>query len=546
MVTAETDTSSSITPRPQQLVAIALRYGLVIGGVTLLLAPVLAVLLSFLIDTNATQNHIWTTKGFAYLRGSLLLCSLVGLIAGVLGTVTAALVSLTDIPGRRLFSFLLALPFAVPAYIMAYAYGDFLGPFGGLAELIGNVPAWATGLRSVWGGAFILSLAVYPYVYLAVRADLAGRSAAYAEAAQTLGLKPMAVFLRVLLPGARAALFGGLALALMETAADFGVSDYFGIQTLSTGIFRTWYGLGDLAAAAQIAGGLFLIAAFLLTLEEAGRRGQRAENARAHRHYILISLSPLAKTSAIIVCLLPIFLGFALPVAVLFHKIIAPDTGLEISTRLGIFRLAGIKTISIGLAGAIVTMMLAMTLAWIQRNSGSRFNVLFIRLMTIGYAIPGAVIAIGILFAGTTLLSPFGLSVTSGGVFILLYAYVIRFLTAGFNASASGLTQINPMMDMAARNLGATPGQVMRDIHLPLAHRSLLAGFVIVFIDIVRELPATLLLRPFNFETLATQVYRLASDERLGAAAPAALMLVLTGLIPVLVLALLSNQRTRR
>ena len=540
--TGEVDSTNATNPFGGRQTSRGLMITLFIIAALILMAPVIATLTSLfpLIaePDNTTQTHIWATTGPTYLRGTLFLCGAVAFFASVLGCSTAALVSLTNFPGRRVFSFALALPFAVPAYIGAYAYADFFSPFGGFVQMLDafapsiDAIKYLPPIRSFWGGVFILSLAVYPYIYLTVRADLASRSSAYIEAARSLGASPLYAFRTILLPGARAAFIGGLALAMMETMADFGVSDYFGIRTLSTGIFRTWYGLGDLTAAAQIAGGLFLIAALLILLEGAQRRGDRAQSSRAHRKTERHTLTPMMQIGALLICTLPIFLGFIVPVILLAIQFFGQPT---VSFN-GAFLKSGFNSFTISLAGAIIIIIIASLLAYQSRSRHHKILAAIIRLMTIGYAIPGAVIGVGILLAGAKILTPFNINLTSGGIFILLYAYTIRFLTAGYNTAESGLSQIHIHMDQAARNLGAAPSKIIQAIHWPLTRRSLMAGIIIVFIDISRELPATLLLRPFNFETLATHVYRLASDERLVAASPAALLLILMGLIPVALL----------
>jgi len=531
------DEMNTSTPRIRKLRLSSL---LLIIGALIFIAPVLAVLFSLLMDSGDTQHHIWTTIGPSYLLGTLGLCFFVALIAGFLGVSTAALISLTQFPGRRFFSLTLILPFAVPAYIAAYCYADFLSPFGFFAQTFTNgTPFTFLNIRNFWGAVFILCLTVYPYVYLAVRADLSSRAGAMMQAAQTLGARPAQIFWQLLLPTIRPALFGGLALAMMETAADFGVSEYFGVQTLSTGIFRTWYNLGNLTAAAQIAGGLFILAALLLLIEDFSRPGETSDDLRSHRIAKPFPLTTIQKLSAILFCTIPVFLGFILPVLILLAKINTYDAALY-TDRLWV---AVKNTNIVAVAGSFGAIVLAISLAHLERRRGQPWMKLFIRIVTMGYSIPGAVIAVGILFAGAALLKPLDLSITSAGILLLIYAYILRFLTAGYNLTAGGLKKINPQIDMAARNLGANSRQISIGLHWPLANRSILAGFIIIFIDITRELPATLLLRPFNFETLATLVYRLASDERLDAAAPMALTLILAGLIPVYLLHIFSHDK---
>lgn len=529
--------------RPRTLIVGA---GLIVS-LMVMTGPIMVVMTSLLSGGGASQDHIWATNGPVYLRGSVLLCVCVGGVAGILGALAASLVSLYRFPGRQFFAVALALPFAVPAYISAYAYGDFLSPFGGLSDWLARIgldPDLALlvpSIRSFWGAVFILSLSVYPYVYLAVRADLVNRSSAYFDAARSLGASPAQAIWRVMLPGARIAFVGGLALALMETVADYGVSDYFGVRTLTTGIFRTWYGLSDLTAAAQIAAGLFLIALFLLFIEDISRRGHRADPARtgrqSHIHKQGLPLGAFGQLLAILLCSLPVCFGFILPVAILMD-LIGGEAGANRMPRL--LNAAG-NTAFLASIGAGAILVLSIGLAYLKRRRAGLLTGLALRLMTMGYAIPGAVIAIGILVVATVVLKPMGLSLTQGGVVVLLYAYIIRFLTAGYNAAHGGLSQINPLTDMAAHSLGAGNLRLLSHVHLPMMRPALLSGVIIVIIDISRELPATLLLRPFNFETLATQVYRLASDERLAAAAPMALFLIFIGLVPVLLLQALAS-----
>jgi iron(III) transport system permease protein len=331
---------------------------------------------------------------------------------------------------------------------------------------------------------------------------------------------------------------GGLALALMETAADFGVADYFGVGTLSVGIFRTWYGLGDLVAASQLAGGLFLIALVLSLIEERTRRGLGAEGVRGQRAPQRIRLGPLAAMGAMIFCAAPFLLGFGAPVSLLIAKLTAGSAEAR-----GLAEAAS-NTAVVAAIGALVAALLAAILAYSARRSRAWPMQAALRISTMGYALPGAVIAIGVLAFAAAVKSTLGIAAAS--LSLLLYAYVARFLTGGYNTIAGGIAQIHPLTDDAARMLGAGPASVITRIHLPIARGAFAAGAFIVLIDIAKELPATLLLRPFNFETLATRIYRLASDERLTEAAPAALILVALSLAPVLWLEAISRRQDAR
>lgn len=508
-----------------------------IAGVALIVAaPILATLAGAITAPLSIGEMSPATPDYA--RGTIYLCLLVGLGAGVIGAGAGFIVGLADFPGRRVVAVLLALPFAIPAYIAAYAYGDLLSPFGAVARLA--PPGALPEIRSLPGAAFVLTLSTYPYVYLAVLAALAKRSGAYLEAARALGASPIAAARRALIPVTRPALAGGLALALMETAADYGVADYFGVRTLSVGIFRTWYGLGDLAGATQIAAALFFVALILTGVEESARRGETADSARAPRAQSRIRLSARASALALLLLSIPIIFGFAAPALVLAAKF---DPAFSDSAARGLSGSFANTAIVAG-AGALGAMALAVWLAGAARGARMRGSKILIRVATMGYAIPGAVIAIGILAIVAFLSRTLGLG-AAGGVGVLLYAYIARFLTAGYNSAAGGYQQVSPQMDQAARSLGAGPLRLLTAVHWPMIRTPLFAGAAIVGIDIAKELPATLLLRPFNFETLATRIYRLASDERLAEAAPAALLLIAVSLPPTVALALAATRRQR-
>lgn len=487
--------------------------------------PAALVLASLAQPFGAAQAHLWSTNGPRYVAGTLALCAAVGAGAGLIGAVTAALIALTEFPGRRVLAPALALPFAVPAYISAYAYTDFFSPFGAFTRLTGSP---APDMHGIFGAAYVLTLAAYPYVYLATRASLAARSGAYIEAARMLGASPGSALRRVLIPAGRAAFAGGLALALMETAADYGVTDYLGAPTLSVGIFRVWHGMGDLSAASQLAACLLVIALLLSIAERASRRGQGAESARARRGAVRFKLKPLAAACAFLFCATPPLLGFALPVLTLAEKFAPSRTAID-----GLFSAAANTTL-LGLTAAAIAMTLALILAYAERRRPGGMTSLATRVATIGYAAPGAVVAIGVL--GAAGLFAGGLGIASAGALLLIYAYVARFLTAGFSAASGGLAQIHPMTDEAGRTLGAGKARIAARLEGPLARPALAAGFLVVFIDVAKELPATLLLRDFNFETLATRTHRLAADERLAEAAPAALALVAAGVAATLAL----------
>ena len=504
-------------------------------------APALAVLANLAAPYDETIRHVLGTRGVSYAAGTFLLCLSVGTAAGIMGVAAGMLTALGNFPLRRFFSVALALPLAMPAYIAAYAYADLLGPFGALGPLAHNLAALALpDIRSFPGAVFVLSMTLYPYAYLASRAAFASRSSAILETARTLGAAPMTAAFSLLLPATRPAIAGGIALILMETAAEFGVADYFGVPTLSVGIFRTWHSFGDLAAASQLASGLFLFALALVAFEAIGRRGRTGDAPRVSSAGVRYSLSSTAGAAASFYCAGLIFLGFALPAIAIAAKL-HPDFWRYASRGL---TSAFANSLSISVAGASLTLALALALAYVGRLTQSAAIKTMIRIATMGYAVPGAVIAIGVLavFSFVSNLTGFNIWVAAGPA-ALIYAYAVRFLTAGYNTAAGGLAQIDPGYDAAARTLGATSGKIMRSVHAPLIRPAILAASIVLVVDIMKELPATLILRDFNFETLATRVYRLAGDERLAEAAPDALLLIALSAAPIILLNAIAGRK---
>jgi len=505
--------------------------------------PLLAVLWSLFAPDSAAWQHIVDTTLPGYVGNTLGLMLLVGLLSLVPGVGCAWLVAACEFPGKRYFDWLLVLPLAAPAYVVAYAYTDLLdvsGPVqGGIRQLFGlGLDEFAiTGVRSLPGAAVMLALVLYPYVYLLARTSFARRSHMQFNAARVLGVSAFTAFWRVALPAARPAVAGGLALVLMETLADFGVVDYFAVPTLSTGIFRTWLGLGDKSAALRLAALMLLFVAVLVTAESLSRRG--SPDPRDQSRAEAIRLDGWHAAIAWLSCALPVTLGFLLPVVVLLMYTL--DSGLPGRG----FADLSLNSASVSLSAALIATVLALLVSYSKRRHASRLGDALTRFGTLGYALPGMLLAVGLLgpvgaldrnltawlrdgfgYAGGLLLS--------GTTVLLVYAYVCRFMTVAFNTVDAGLSGVSPALDAAARSLGARPLHLLRRIHLPLLAPSLMSAALLVFVDAMRELPATLMLRPFDFDTLATRVYRLASDERLSEASAPALAIVLIGLIPVL------------
>lgn len=527
------------------------RWILVVSLTALLLSlPVLSVFSFVLQPAGEVWQHLAETVLKDYVVNSLIL--MMGVAVGTLaiGVPTAWLTSMCEFPGRRLFQWTLLLPMAMPAYIIAYTYTGMLDFAGPVQTTLRHWLGWSYGdywfpeVRSITGAIVMLSLVLYPYVYLLARAAFLEQSGGVLEASRTLGAHAWQSFFRVALPLARPAVVTGLSLALMETLADYGTVQYFGISTFTTGIFRTWFGLGDSAAAAQLSSLLLTFVFALLLLERWSRRRARYHHtggrySRPHRTRLH---GPL-RTLAMLVCVSPLLLGFLLPAGQLL--IWAVRTGAEI-LNVQFFNLAW-HSLVLAAAAAVIALVLALLMGYGKRLRPVPVVRFAVRVAGMGYAIPGPVVAVGVMlpFAwmdnaiDTWARSLFGHStglLFSGTVFILLFAYVVRFLAVSLNTVDAGLTKVKPSMDDAARSLGLGPAALLRKVHVPMMRGTLLTALLLVFVDVLKELPATLVLRPFNFNTLAVRAFELAADERLAESASAALTIVIVGIVPVLLL----------
>lgn len=536
--------------RPALLAGRGVLTCLAIGLAALISLPILSVALSALQPSGGALGHLVETVLPEILVNTAGLMAFVGIGTAVIGVGTAWLVTLCRFPGSRLFEWLLLLPLAIPAYIIGYAYTDalaFAGPVQGALRGLtgwGHGDYWFPDIQSLWGVSTMLTLVLYPYVYLLARAAFLDQSVCVLEAARTLGANPWGAFFRVGLPMARPAIAAGVALALMEALADFGTVEYFGVTTFTTAIYRTWFGMGDRVAAAQLATALLVFVLVLVAMEMAARRGRRfGAGARRHRRLVPLRLKPVAAAAAIIVCILPVMLGFIVPVAALVRLHLDggdPFLGPRfLHYARNSFVLAGLAAVLVVATGALV--------AYAARLAPGAVTATAIRIASVGYAVPGTVIAVGILVPlgafdnaldGWTK-AHFGWGtglILSGTAAALLYAYLVRFLAVAVGPVESGLHKIPATFDAAARTLGSTPYGVAWSIHAPLLRRSLLTAALVVFVDVLKELPATLIVRPFDFDTLAVRVYNLASDERLAQASTGSLVIVAIGLIPVILI----------
>ena len=519
---------------------------LLIAGLVLL--PILSVVAIAFRPSENIWPHLISTTLPRYLGNTAILTLGTGMLAAAVGTGAAWLVTMYRFPMSRLLEWLLLLPLAIPAYVGAYALVDFLEYSGPVQTALREAMGWASA-RDYWFPAIrsrsmavvVLSAALYPYVYMMARAAFREQSAGSYEVARALGAGPFGLFLRVGLPLARPAIAAGAAIVMMETVNDFGVVDFFGVQTLTTGIFSVWLESRNAGGAAQIACVLLTVILVLVGLEKTSRRHSRYyHSARQPRPVARVPLTGGAGAIALGLCLVPFVMGFVLPLAVIgTHAIANPEAW--VSKGLGA---AFFNTLTVAGSAAALTVAAAVVMVYGVRLTGRRLPRLLLPATTIGYAAPGAVLAVGILIPMAALdhrVADLVLAVTgndpglliTGTAAAIVLAYGVRFFAIAQGALDTAFGRVSPSLPMAARSLGRSAGGALREVYLPLMKGSVGTALLLVFVDGVKELPATLLLRPFNYETLATRVHEKASLENLGDAAPPALLVIAVGLMAV-------------
>jgi iron(III) transport system permease protein len=543
-------TLPSPNARPAFIAGRNVFVGVALALAALVSLPILAVTLSLFQPSRGTISHLVETVLPEIVANTIGLIVMVGTGTAVIGVGTAWLVTLCRFPGSRTLEWLLLLPLAIPAYIIGYAYTDALAFAGPIQGAMRAAFGWSRGdywfpeIHNLYGVSAMLTLVLYPYVFLLARAAFLDQSACVLEAARTLGAGPWSSCFRIGLPMARPAIAAGVALALMEALADFGTVQYFGVTTFTTTIYRTWFGMDDRVAAAQLATSLLVFVLLLVGIEMLARRGRRfGSGGRRHRKLSPPRLGAVAAAGAIIACALPVILGFVLPVLALIRLHLSggdPFLGARFLTYAqNSFILASLA--------ALVVVGVAAAVAYAGRLAPGPGTAAAIRIASIGYAVPGTVIAVGILMplgafdnaVDGWMRASFGWGtglLLSGTSIALIYAYLVRFLAVAVGPVEAGLHKIPSSLDAVARTLGATAGEVARSVHAPLLRRSLLTAALVVFVDVLKELPATVIVRPFNFDTLAVRVYNLASDERLAQASTGSLVIVAIGLIPVILI----------
>jgi len=527
-------------------------WTIAIIAIALLIAtPIIFVFSSIFTNSGSIWQHLLATVLQDYVFNSLWLMLGVGLGVLLIGVSTAWLVTMCSFAGSSWLEWLLLLPLAAPAYLLAYAYTDMLDYFGPIQTTLRDLFGWTSikdywfpNVRSLEGAILMLILVLYPYVYLLARVAFLEQSLCTLEASRSLGCNPWRSFWTVALPLARPSIVAGLSLVLMETLNDFGTVEYFGVSTFTTGIYRTWLGLGERAAAAQLAALLMLFILTLIIVERSSRKQAKyyqlvGVNTRLPKY----ELGWLRGFLAALTCFLPVSFGFLIPAWYLarmtwLNRDLAIDNDFWSLTN---------HSFLLAIATAVIATLISLIMAYGQRLYPSLAMRSGIRIAAMGYAIPGSVIAVGILiplggfdnaldrFMQNTFNISTGL-LLSGTVASLIFAYLVRFLAVAFSSVESSLNQITPNLDDAARSLGSGVTSTLVKVHAPLMSGGLLTAAMLVFVDVMKELPATLVIRPFNFDTLAIRVYQYASDERLIEASAPALAIVLVGIIPVIIL----------
>jgi iron(III) transport system permease protein len=516
----------------------------------LLALPALAVAAQLLIPAGDVWAHLWGTVLPGYIANTVILAAMVAAGCFIVGVGAAWATTMLDFPGRKFLTWALVLPLAAPAYVVAYALADFFQGAGPVQTALRNLTGWKTGdywfpdIYSLWGAGFIFIATLYPYVYLLARSAFLQQSAAALDVARTLGLGPWRVFIKVALPLARPAIAGGVAIVLMETLADYGAVSHLAVQTFSTGIFKAWYQMGDRAAGGQLAAALLGCVLLVLILERLSRRGRAIHITGGRQHPpTRRALHGPARWMTPILCTIPPLLGFLLPTLALMRLFVGRGQG-QINDR---FLGAALTSLSLATIAAILTVMLAILLAYARRAAPGRLTSSAANLAGYGYALPGSVIALGILIPMTfvdrwvnhVMVETFdirtGLLIT-GTAAGLIFAYVVRFIAPALEATEAGFQRITPSISAAARTLSRSPTDALIRVHAPMIAPAAFTAALVVFVDAMKELPATLLMRPLNSETLSVLAYGYAADERIESAALPSLAIVAVGLPAVILL----------
>jgi len=513
--------------------------------------PIITVILISLAPSDDIWEHLASTVLPLYISTTLLLMIGVGTGTLIIGIGTAWLVSMCRFPGRRMFEWALLLPMAMPAYVIAYLYTDILEYAGPVQVMLRDMFGWTTKrdywfpeIRSLGGAVSMMTLVLYPYVYLLSRAAFMEQSVCVLEASRVLGRGPYRSFFSVALPLARPAIIIGISLVLMETLNDFGTVDFFAVSTFTLGIYDVWLNMNNVAGAAQLASVMLVFVLFLVLAERFARRDKRFHHTTTkYKALPGYRLEGRARVLAIVACAFPVVFGFVLPAGVLVgYSLIYFETAMNAE-----FLSYALNSFTLSALAAVLAVIIGVFMAYGVRLRNERLLKVMVRLASLGYAVPGAVLAVGVMVTlgsidngiDAFMRDSFGIStglLFSGTIAAVTFGYLVRFLALSFGSVEASLSKVTPNMDGAARSLGHGPLSTLRRVHLPLIRTSILTASMMVFVDCMKELPLTVILRPFNFHTLATFVHQYASDEQLGEASLAALSIVGFGILPVIVL----------
>ncbi|MBT7235996.1 MAG: iron ABC transporter permease [Gammaproteobacteria bacterium] len=513
--------------------------------ILVVITPIITVLSYVFSPSTHLWGHLADNLLLEYLSNTFLILMFVSLISVVLGVSCAWLVTMYQFPGKDIFKWLLIMPIAIPTYVSAYIYAGLVEPSGFLFESaestigLGKELYNLINLRNIYGVIFILSICLYPYIYLITYSSFKEQSYCAIEVGKSLGLNKKELFRKISIPLARPGIIAGLSLVMMETLAEFGTMDYYGVSTFTTGIYRTWFAFDDDTSALHLASILLTFVFILMILEKYSRgRSKYNHSSQKTRPMKPINMSMRNGIYAFLWCLLIVLLGFIIPIIQLFLWLIDTYSYLFDSEFLEII----INTIIIGSFASVLIVLISIYASYVNRSTSNMYTKFSLKIFSIGYSIPGVVIAVGIIIP-ITLIDDlqaviFGSPIfyLSGSFIALIIAYLSRFSTISFNATESGLSKIKNNIDLTAKSFGFSNFMILKNIHIPMMKTTVITALILVFVDIVKELPATLILRPFNFDTLAIHIYELASSEQLSFIASPALMLITIGLIPVIIL----------
>ena len=515
-------------------------YAIPILILILFLAPILVILSSVFSDYSENWQHIYNYVLADYVINSIILVAGVSVLVMTIGTVTAWIVTNYSFFGKKFFEWGLILPLAIPPYILAYTFTGLFDSYGTVNEIarnLFNLQANVTvfpNIRNIYGAIIVFSFTLYPYVYLICRTAFLNQSRSMFEVGRTLGLSNTSIFFRLALPLVRPALIAGTMIVAMETLSDFGAVDHFAVSTFTTGIFRTWYGMYDLTTAMQLASMLLIFITFCLIIERISRKNANYSTiASNYKPTPVKSLPPISSMACFFVCFLPLFIGFILPILEILNWTLSWNSGFLNKQFFSI----SINTILLSTLSAILCTFIAMIINFSIRYKNS-FTLKFINpFLNIGYAVPGLILAVGIVqlfvFLDNNVLNSFEEYFLTGSFVGLIFAYIIKSYALANSTYEAGYQKISTVLDDSARILKSKGFNLLFRVHFPILKTSFYTSILLVMSEVVKELPATLILRPFNFETLAVSTYIYASEERMIEAAAPAMAIVLIGLIPI-------------